>query len=450
VEAAMLKPLRFALVSVVAVLAGVAAASQPVVVSASPDLGDSDVDPTLTQLRIEFDQDMDTRGGMSICGGGPRFPNLTGKGKWDSPRVLLVPVKLEPSHTYELSINCPAAQNSRSANGEPAMVTPISFTTAASKEAAKTLIIEPVQNERAVVALRTALAERYSHRDVRLVDWDGEIGAHLGELQRAKTRGQFARAAARVLSIGRDVHMSLGVGNARIATFSPMQAPNSSTRWLAANVPQWRQANEVVFTGVCTDGVAYILIGSWPGEAKLVQPALDFIEQHKDAPGLIIDVRPNGGGDEGTARMIAACFIEKPAVYARNRYRDPGGKDGWSDVFDRTIEPAKDGLHFKGPVAVLMGPSCMSSNESFLLMMRQCPRAKLVGEASYGTSGNPKPIDLGNGVTIFMPSWKDMLPDGTPLEGRGVLPDVSIRAKPDELAVGDPVLDAGLRIVRAR
>jgi hypothetical protein len=431
-------------------LVGVAHASQPMVVSASPDLGDTDVDPTITQLRVEFDQDMDTRGGMSICGGGPRFPTITAKSTWESPRVLLIPVKLEPSHTYELGINCPGAQNTRSANGEPAMVTPLSFTTAATKEAAKSLTLVPAQNEKAIAALRQALAERYSHRDVRLVDWDAQIGAHLGELERAKTRGQFARAAARVLSVGRDVHMSIGVGTARVSTFSPIQAPNCNVRWLAANVPEWKQANEVVCTGLYADGVAYILVGSWPGDGAMVQPALDFIEQHKDAPGLVIDVRPNGGGDELTAMRIAACFVDKQAVYSRNSYRDPRAKDGWSEVFDRTIKPAKDGPRYKGPVAVLMGPSCMSSNESFLLMMRCCPRAKLIGEPSYGASGNPKPIELGNGVTIFMPSWKDMLPDGTPLEGRGVMPDVSIRARPDELAAGDPVLDAGLRVVRAR
>jgi hypothetical protein len=40
--------------------------SPPRLVSATPDLGDADVDPTTTELRLEFDQDMDTRGGMAF------------------------------------------------------------------------------------------------------------------------------------------------------------------------------------------------------------------------------------------------------------------------------------------------------------------------------------------------------------------------------------------------
>lgn len=96
-----------------------------------------------------------------------------------------------------------------------------------------------------------------------------------------------------------------------------------------------------------------------------------------------------------------------------------------------------------------MGPGNMSSCESFLLMMRQAG-ATLVGEKSYGASGNPKPHDLGNGVTVYLSSWNDMLPDGTPLEGRGVAPDVTVKATPAELEKGDSILDAALKILRAR
>jgi hypothetical protein len=40
------------------------------------------------------------------------------------------------------------------------------------------------------------------------------------------------------------------------------------------------------------------------------------------------------------------------------------------------------------------------------LMTKQVPGCKLVGGKSYGSSGNPKPTDLGNEVTVFLPSWK--------------------------------------------
>ena len=90
----------------------------------------------------------------------------------------------------------------------------------------------------------------------------------------------------------------------------------------------------------------------------------------------------------------------------------------------------------------------MSSCEAFLLMMKQVPGAVLVGGRSYGSSGNPKPFDLGIGVTVFLPSWKAMLPDGTVFEGIGIKPDIEVKTTSTELAARDPVLEAALKALR--
>jgi hypothetical protein len=72
-----------------------------------------------------------------------------------------------------------------------------------------------------------------------------------------------------------------------------------------------------------------------------------------------------------------------------------------------------------------------------------------VGARSYGSSGNPKPHDLGNGVTVYLPSWQDLMPDGKLLEGVGVEPDVAVPARPSDLARSDLVLEAALRVLRS-
>jgi hypothetical protein len=38
------------------------------------------------------------------------------------------------------------------------------------------------------------------------------------------------------------------------------------------------------------------------------------------------------------------------------------------------------------------------------LVVRDPPRRLLFGERSYGSSGNARPIDLGNGVIVALPS----------------------------------------------
>ena len=92
---------------------------------------------------------------------------------------------------------------------------------------------------------------------------------------------------------------------------------------------------------------------------------------------------------------------------------------------------------------VLMGPANVSSAEAFLLMMRQAPRCTLMGDSSYGSSGNPKPVALANGVTAFLPSWVALTLDEDSLEGNGVSPDVAV-AFPDEPPDEDPLISAAV------
>src|SRR5690349_16790321 len=85
------------------------------------------------------------------------------------------------------------------------------------------------------------------------------------------------------------------------------------------------------------------------------------------------------------------------------------------------------------------GPRCVSSNESFLLMMRTVPGCKLIGARSRGASGNPKPTELPNGVTVYLSSWRDLLPDGTCFEGVGIAPDIDVPGSQGEAPDQDPV-----------
>jgi C-terminal processing protease CtpA/Prc len=90
----------------------------------------------------------------------------------------------------------------------------------------------------------------------------------------------------------------------------------------------------------------------------------------------------------------------------------------------------------------------MSSCESFLLMMKQVSGCKLIGRRSYGSSGNPQPVVLANGVIAQLPCWQDLRPDGSCFEGEGIAPDVDIPGEAKDFAARDPVLEAALKQLR--
>ena len=72
-----------------------------------------------------------------------------------------------------------------------------------------------------------------------------------------------------------------------------------------------------------------------------------------------------------------------------------------------------------------------------------------MGEKSYGSSGNPQPIPLSNGVTVFLPSWVAFTPDGDPFEGKGLSPDVHVAFSADTTGE-DPLINAALDFLLAR
>jgi hypothetical protein len=295
--------------------------------------------------------------------------------------------------------------------------------------------------------LRRLIDEKYSYRDLRGVDWDKAFSTFGPLMERAQTPEQFADLTAKLLRQAQDPHILVKTGGKTIGGFKREVFQNYNKDTLQRIVPGFTKRNNRISTGKFENGIGYIMISNWSKGDKesLEREAFDTLKEFADAPGLIIDVRPNSGGSEPLAEEFAGCFIDKPVVYSKHQYRKPGEPNGFSQPQERILKPNQDKFHYKGRVAVLMGQVNMSSCESFLLMMKQSPNCKLIGQKSYGSSGNPKPYELGNGVTVWLPSWKNLLPDETCLEGRGVFPDIVVSTTERQLKNSDPVIDAAIK-----
>jgi hypothetical protein len=426
-------------------------AAPPRVTETVPKNGDLNVDPALQEMRIVFDQDM-AMGGFSLCGGGPTFPKIVGRPQWADKRTLVARIALEPDHEYRFSVNCPSATNCRSATGDPAMPYPITFRTkAAGGDATPPPTTPTVSNSEALRNLRQAIDERYSYRDLHRRDWATLFARYGPAMEKATSPAEFAQAAGELLANAKDMHIWLDAGGQTTYPFRRDITRNYNLAVLEKTVPGFRRVNDAICTGRFEDGIGYILIQSWAtNHAESLKAAFAALAEFSDAPGLIVDVRPNGGGDEPSAQQFAGCFIDKPALYAKHVYRQADQPGGFGELRERTLQPSRDRPKYRGKVIVLMGQANMSSCEAFLLMMKQVPGCKLIGSTSYGSSGNPKPTDLGNGVTVYLPSWKAMLPDGTCFEGKGIKPDIPIQATPLVLEKADPVLQAALTLLRKR
>lgn len=308
-------------------------------------------------------------------------------------------------------------------------------------------------NANAITRLRQVIDEKYSYRDLRRIDWDKMFRIFTPKLNRAKTPEQFAQITSKMLSAARDMHIWIKVdGKGMPGGFKRKARSNYNINLLAKRIPQWKNRNKVISSGRFDNDVGYILIKNWlRNDNQLHNAAFQALRELSDTKALIIDVRPNGGGAEPLARDFAGCFIGKPVVYAKHVYIDRRqNSNGWGEIRERILKPNSNMPRYQGQVVVLMGQRNMSSCEAFLLMMKQVPGCVLMGEKSYGSSGNPKPHDLGNGVVVYLPSWKALRADGTCFEGEGIKPDILVRSTGSDLNRNDRVIEKALMYIRKK
>lgn len=199
--------------------------------------------------------------------------------------------------------------------------------------------------------------------------------------------------------------------------------------------------------GITKDGIGYISINKLADQA-MPHDFDEVLEKMADTKGLILDLRFNGGGSEPLGQQITGRFLDRTRVYSLSQFRNGPKHSDLTTKSKRTCEPAGPWSYI-GPVAVLQGQKTMSSAESFVLMLAQCPQVTTIGDRTAGSSGNPRQIQAGAGIVVNLPRWIDMDPDGKPIDFVGVEPRIKIDAKPGDFKGDrDPVLSAALEHLR--
>lgn len=421
--------------------AAATAQSTPTALALVPDHLEAGVDAETTrELVVRFDQDMDQTL-YSVCGGGPSFPKVTGVA-WRGPRTFAIEVELEPDRVYSMDLSCAGVKGFWSVAGGRLEPTPWRIATAGPEVARATC-------EQVARRLFVALRERYSYRDRLGIDWNDFETRSYEALASCKSMSALALRTSELLIVPQDPHITVRWLDSSLPTFQRTVVSTFDAEGVRKLLPNLERVGRIGMKARTADGIGYLYVGSFSrGSRSQFELCVEALRGLLDCRGLVIDVRDNGGGDENLARRLAGFFVEGQKVYAAHRYRDPRADGGFGPRQLRTLRANAAPDVYRGPVAVLMGPANMSSCEAFLLMMKQVPRAELVGAPSYGSSGNPRPYTLAPGLTVMLPSWQALRPDGTPFEGEGIQPTAPVEMSEAALGVIDPVLEEALTLVR--
>lgn len=199
--------------------------------------------------------------------------------------------------------------------------------------------------------------------------------------------------------------------------------------------------------------IGYLKINSWDKKAKagengVLELAAAALKKLQETKSLIIDVRENSGGDDDLMEKIAGRFFQSSEEYSVCEQRIPGTNE--VEKIHQVMKPIEPGLRKR--LILLTGPLSYSTNESFVMSLKDTGKAQTVGETTGGGSGNPvaKQLALGGRNFVLLTStWRRYRLNGEPLEGKGIAPDFEIKTGAEDIkAKRDPVLAKALEILK--
>jgi carboxyl-terminal processing protease len=200
--------------------------------------------------------------------------------------------------------------------------------------------------------------------------------------------------------------------------------------------------------------VAYVALNGF-GSENVVKSFDRNFDRIRQASGIIIDVRENGGGSSNygydiIARLIGPDTVLKTSAWRTRDYKPTlrawGNPETWHEGTHPDIKSRGDNP-FLGPVVVLIGPNTFSAAEDFLVPLKMSHRATLIGSPSGGSTGQPLGVALFQCTARICTKW-DRFADGTEFVGVGVQPDVAVAPTVADIANGrDPVLEKAQEIL---
>jgi carboxyl-terminal processing protease len=267
---------------------------------------------------------------------------------------------------------------------------------------------------------------------------DKPIGERIAEIEKKRLPSSSERATRWF------IYNRVFAGPADTPVNVALQRADGSVLGVRVRRQIYSAAPEVT-THVLPSGNVYIRFDGF--QHPVTKEFRDALQKFRDAPGLIVDLRRNGGGDLAVLLPIAGYFFGKKTLFAKDSTRTGKPLSSYVGLFKLPLQlyVGKPGDQiYSGPVTILVDAHSASSSEVFAAGMQDTGRAKIIGSQSCGcVLGIAKPRVMKGGGVLEMSEVLWFSPKGRKLEGTGIIPDQVVTPTMFDLQRGrDAVLAA--------
>src|SRR5437763_7366028 len=189
------------------------------------------------------------------------------------------------------------------------------------------------------------------------------------------------------------------------------------------------------------DTIGYVRITSFNEQTDVgLNNAMKNLKQQagNKLSGVILDLRNNPGGLLDQAVGVSDAFLDKGEIVSTR-----GRRSEDAQRYNARPGDIASGL----PVAVLINGGSASASEIVAGALQDHHRAILLGTKSFGKGSVQTIIPLPGNGAMRLTTARYYTPSGRSIQGRGIAPDVEVRASRDETAHFGPERESDLNHV---
>ncbi|MEP7157236.1 MAG: S41 family peptidase [Betaproteobacteria bacterium] len=265
------------------------------------------------------------------------------------------------------------------------------------------------------------------------------------EVRDTSTPWARTRGALRKITAG-DIDTSVTMTFARAAAVGDTNEITATMKRRKFRMPSEMSSR------VLPSGFAYVRFSNFVGSME--DNLLAAIDRMKDTPGMIVDLRNNGGGSLSMANTLITKFLSEKTKGARVLTRN---NEPITVAFIPVIrlETELDGdkeSAYRHPLVILINENSASASEVFTSTLHDLGRATVIGQRSCGCLlGYLGYADLPGGGQLAYSEIGFVSPKGKRIEGEGVKPDREIKlAHEDILYSRDRTLEAAEAFLKTK